>query len=70
MFKEGDLVEYQKTLFFIIAEKNLGLFIICPVNKIDLFGSEKDRIQSIVKNSITVHQGNLKLNDTGRLEYD
>lgn len=70
MFKEGDLVEYQKTLHFVITEKTQGLYVICPVAKIDLFGTEKDRLQSIVKHSYTVYQDNLKLNDSGRLEYE
>ncbi len=67
-FTEGDLVEYQKALYFVIAEKSTNMYVICSAAKVDLFGSEKERLQSIAKYSMTVYGDNLKLNDSGRLE--
>jgi hypothetical protein len=68
MFSEGDLVEYSKHLHFVIALKPSRMVVICPVNKIELFGTETERLKSIVKNSFEVYDGALKLNETGRLE--
>ena len=68
MFQPGDLVEYQKTLHFVIKNKINSILSICPVDKIELFGSEKEREYSINKNSYDVHENNLKLNTTSRLE--
>lgn len=68
MFKEGDLVEYQKVLHFVITQKTVDIYIICPANKVDLFGTEKDRLNSIVRHSIQVYKDNIKLNETGRLD--
>ena len=66
----GDLVEYSKVLHFVVADLDEYYCKICPVSKVDLFGTEKDRLHSLVKYSFTVHKDNLKKNETGRLEYD
>ncbi len=68
--REGDLVEYNKALYFVITNIDEHHCAICPVGKIDLFGTEKDRLQSIVKHSFTVYKENLKLNESGRLDHD
>ena len=70
MFKEGDLVEYNKTLYFVITNIDEYHCAICPVSKIDLFGTDKERLVSIVKHSFTVYKENLKLNESGRLENE
>jgi hypothetical protein len=64
----GDLVEYSKVLHFVVAVLDEHIVKICPVNKIDLFGTDRDRLQTIVKYSFSVHRDGLKLNETGRLE--
>jgi len=67
MFKEGELVEYQKTLHFIVENQDNNLVLICPVDKVELFSSGESRRRSLVKNSYVVHKNNLKLNISGRL---
>lgn len=55
MYKSGDLVEYSGILYFVVTEAdNSNQYVICPVNKIDLFGSESDRIKSFAKYSMRV----------------
>jgi translation elongation factor EF-1alpha len=67
--KEGDVVEYNNYLYFVVViNYDIKEAVICPVNKIDLFGSDKDRLQSLVKHSFKVYINNIKLNDSGRIE--
>ncbi len=68
MFTEGDVVQYNDHLYFVVANHNNGNYSICPVHRIDLFGTEKDRIVSIAKYSKVVMGSNLQLNESGSLE--
>lgn len=66
-FKEGDVVDYSGTLHFYLASSEDGcISVICPVNKVDIFGTDKDRMKALAINSLRVNTTHLTLNTSGR----
>lgn len=67
-FIEGDVVKYSGELYFFVSYiSQPNICVICAVHKIDIFGTDKDRMKCLAINSIKVNECNLELNTSGRL---